>query len=72
MAVSLKEMADRPNTNYYEFIVDLIADIDLLPTTTTRGVGDYNIYGAAPMGSSCYCFESGDIYGLSSSGWKVM
>ena len=46
--------------------------IDLLPTTTDRGKGSYNIYGVTPMGSTCYCFENSSGYALSSSGWKTL
>lgn len=70
MAITLQNAGGRPNTYYFEFFCDLLADLNLLPTTTTRGVGQYNIYGAAPMGSSCYCFEDGFVYGLCSTGWQ--
>lgn len=72
MAISVKNYADRPNTQYIEFVVDTIADINLLPTTTTRAIGQYEFLGTVPMGSSAYCFEDGKVYGLSSTGWKVM
>jgi hypothetical protein len=72
MAISLQKAGGSPNTYYYEFYCDTITEIGLLPTTTTKGVGEYSIYGAAPMGSSCYCFEDGNFYGLCSSGWKIM
>lgn len=72
MAISLLNQGGRPNTNYMEFFCDNLSDMDLLPTTTRRGIGEYNIYGAAPIGSSCYCFENKEAYLLSSNGWETV
>jgi hypothetical protein len=72
MAISLQKAGGNPNTFYCEFYCDLISEIDLLPTTITRGVGEYSSYGACPMGSSAYCFENGEAYALSSTGWKIV
>lgn len=68
MAISLQSAGGSPNTFYLEFFCDLISEIALLPTTTTSGAGN----SSAPMGSTCYCFEDGYAYGLSSSGWKKL
>ena len=69
--IMLHQMADRPNCNYAEFFCDYLSEIDLLPTTTTKGNGDYKLYEPCVIGSSCYCFENGEVYLLSSSGWVI-
>lgn len=79
MPGTLLRVGDRPNTNICEFCVDTVDEIQYLPTTNSKGTGDFkriadfNMY--APIGSTCIV-GNGDadvlVYMLFSNGWKLM
>lgn len=63
------------NTSGCSFIIDNINELDYLPTTTTKGSGQFekSFDFFAPMGSTCIIGNGSDnvlIYALFSLGWK--
>lgn len=79
MAGILMRMGDRPNINICEYAVDTIEEVELLPTTTTIGVGkfseDASFKFRPPIGSTCIVGNGDEellVYMLFSNGWKKL
>jgi hypothetical protein len=62
MGYSRIKQQDHNNTYYTEFVVDTIADIATLPTSTKE----------VSIGSAAICIEDGEVYLLNSNGEWVM
>lgn len=77
MAGNLMTMGGRANTNVCSFVVDSVDEVELLPTSTRKGIGkfadDLSFDMCAPIGSTAIVGnETGDliVFQLFSFGWK--
>lgn len=68
MAVALFGRANVNSVKQQQYVVDAVADIDLLPTTTRGAINPYDVQWPkpVPMGSTAYVIKTGETYILSS------
>lgn len=68
MAVALFGRSNVNSVKQQQYVVDAVADIDLLPTTTRGAISPYDVHWPkpVPMGSTAYVIKTGETYILSS------
>lgn len=79
MAGKLLKIGNECNTDIREYCVDVVEEIQYLPTTTSPGTGDFannvEFKSRIPMGSTCIVGNGDEdvlVYMLFSNGWKQM
>jgi len=74
MAIVCSKFGDHMNAIIMEFVLDAEDEIQFLPTTERKGVGDFDHFNhTAPIGSTAVIGNDGGeliVYMLFSFGWK--
>ena len=79
MAGKLLQIGNNYNADIRQYCVDTVEEIQLLPTTTSPGTGDFannaEFKCVIPMGSTCIVGNGDEdvlVFMLFSDGWKEM